>query len=143
MSSGPVGTNRHTTSRNGTARHAFPEVTIGAVEHQMAPGGDAACRWALRTDWHATDSAGRTDTTRTLADAGGLGPRARTDGSTRYADDNSAFHLHDSALMVCSDHRESKIPFLHRLTADARAPVNGERMASGPLADYPTLVGTI
>ena len=72
--SGLVGTGRHSTGHYGTVRHTFQVVLITAAECQTVSGDVTSCREAFWTGWHATDSGGRIDTIRTVADVNGLGP---------------------------------------------------------------------
>lgn len=72
--SGLVGTDRHSTGHNGTVRHTFHVVPFTAAECRAVSGDVTSCRRAFRTGRHSTDSGGRIDTIRTVADANGLGP---------------------------------------------------------------------
>lgn len=58
-SSGLIGPIRHSTTRNGTVRHACQVVPFAVAECRMVPGGVASSRGAFLTDQHATDSGGR------------------------------------------------------------------------------------
>jgi hypothetical protein len=133
------GMDRRSPFQDDRARHACRIVAFGTVACRAVPGSATACQRGSGTDRHSADRRGRTDTLRTVADAGGHDPArelTRRQGMLRLHQEDC---LRSSPLMTKSAHRGP----ICTIRGGRPVTCGAERMASGPPPDNPTPVGTI